>query len=291
MTDEVQPVNNDAQKGNRTQGRAYLNAGPGNPAFRHHVTLPKEKAQAVVDQIHAESTYNDWANHQAMGHLTALHQHLDNLAQATDNHRIVRLAQSKVAAAHEAASSTGLAGAVDYGAGTSEKGPTAYTAVPSVLDMLHNIRNGGTELSDAAHEHLDKSIESAQSYVDTFQPAGFAPYKAHGVDPNTRTVMVEPNYKRQQFDYPDNTPAANRVPEKTPTTVISAPEGKPLEQWAGKSLSVDSQLRQTPEGKRVLIAQGKMKDPEASRSPESIAAKKAARKAKTEAEKAAKAGK
>jgi hypothetical protein len=45
-------------------------------------------------------------------------------------------------------------------------------------------------------------------------------------------------------------------------------------------------MKATPNGRYALIKQGKISDPEASRSPESIAAKAAARKARNAAKKA-----
>jgi hypothetical protein len=181
-----------AKSGNRTFGRAALIGNEGNRAPMHLRSIPLSTAEnKVVPQYNAEATYNDWANKKAAGHLSELHQHLNNLWETTQN-RSAYLAKQKVADLHQ------LHQQVRFAAH-----PDIISGIEDIKDRLHNI--DPMELPGQGADHHTHSLEAAYNFTDTFTPAAISTYKEHGSSPNEASVVVDSEYRKNIFADPKTT--------------------------------------------------------------------------------------
>lgn len=189
---EEQPTPQPPGKGNRTVGRAALTGNEGNKAPLHLRSIPRSYAETkVVPQYNAESTYNEWANQQAAGHLSELHQHLNNLWETSQN-RSAYLAKQKVAELHQLHQQVRFAAHPDIIAGVEE-----------IKDRLNNI--DPMSLPGYGVPHHTAALESAHAFTQTFQPAQISTFKEFGSDPNEASVVVDSEYRKNIYADPKTT--------------------------------------------------------------------------------------
>jgi hypothetical protein len=230
-------------RGNRTTGRAHLENGWGNrtPEALRSID-PKFAAQAVIPKYNAESTYNNWSNDRAAGHLNDLAGHLKNLFDATQNRQAHR-ALSMTTEAQAKASTAGFTAHPDIigEAGGTYKG-VSWDAKPGamhdVLDRLGNI--DPKELSGAAQQHLSNAVSSAKSVLGEFHPAIESEFKGSDSPKGRVSVEIDPEYRANIFDYP-------------------RPKSMTEGDW-------DAEMKTTPDGRYSLKKQGKLKDADSYRS-------------------------
>lgn len=247
------------KSGNFTTGRPALQGAFGNQTPEALRSIPRTFAEEkVIPQYNAEATYNEWSNHRAAGHLNALNQHLNNLWETSQN-RSVYGAKSSAAQAHEVMSKAGFAAHPDI----------LNTHIPDVIDRLKNIDT--SSLPEHARPHLEGAIQSAHEVLGEFHPASVTEFKEHGSDPTKASVLIDPDYRANIFDY--------KRPQEPTRDLQKASDAD----W-------DKQMKTTADGRYALIKQGKMKNPEDSRSEESKRRKAEQRKMKAAALKAQKAG-
>lgn len=227
-------------------------------------SVPEEQIPGIVDRYNAEATYNDWANHKAAGHLNELAQHIGNLVE-TSQHPLAIEAKNQVLQAHKVLSQAGFAAHPDI----------LTKHVPAILDTLHNIVP--EEMPEHATPHLNGAVNAGFDYMDTLHPAYQTNLREFGREQGKKSIKIEPEYRKNMFDYPG-------------TRQSFADEPNMTKEEKGKFGGL-AQMRQTADGTYALIKQGKIRDPEAGRTQESIdrkaAARKAARAAKTGAKLAA----
>jgi hypothetical protein len=266
-----------AKSGNRTTGRAALVGGYGNKTPIALRSLPRDasvrtaadnatntpNAPDVVNQYNAESTYNQWSNQRAAGHLNDLAGHLQNLFEATQN-RQAYMAKSRVTEAQALSTRSGFTAHPDIIGDESRPG-----SIHEVIDKLKNIMPDS--IADTARPHLNAALNSAQSVLGEFHPAAFSEFKEFGSDPTRVSVEVAPEFRANSFDY------ARPKEESSKAKKASDADWK-------------KQMMATADGKYALRAQGQISDPEKGRSAESKARKAERRKQLAAERKAAQGG-
>lgn len=247
-------------KGNFTVGRpeSFGNKGNEAPLGLRNISR-RHGIERVIPQYNAEASYNDYSNHKAAGHLAELHQTLGML-HGTSESRTSRVLQSRVAALGDAATTHGFTIHPDIVQGVKDIGQSLSAMEPS-------------ELPEHAREHHAAALEAASNFVRTAEPAyepastGYAGTTGK-IGADRMTVKIEPDYRANIFDYPQQKSSAAPTPKE-----------------------YEKEMGATADGRYALIAQGKKSNPETSRTPEQIAAKAARRKAASAAARAAKGSK
>lgn len=263
------------RSGNYKVGRPHLINASGNETPLALRGISRSTAEnVVIPQYNAEASYNEYSNHKASGHLNELHQALDMLHESSGGSRSALVLKSRVGELADARNKHGFTLHEDITNGVKE-----------IADRLSTM--DVASLPDHAKEHHTAALEAANNFLRTAEPAHLSEFKEFGSDPNKVSVMVEPEYRANIFDYrhasSEEAPVKKTEPLSTVATIM--PSGEVKESTRRRQSWIDM-MKATPDGKYALRAQGKMPDYEASRTPEQKAAKAAARKARNAAKKA-----
>lgn len=168
--------------GNFTEGVGSRRKGlQGNSGgvLGHLKNLTADQAQKVKNQYDAEATYSDWANHQAMGDLSLLHQNLSNLSESfgslSPRDRIVRQNSvnnitSKAKTAFDTANRAGFVAHPDIIGNNGH--------INGVLKDLNDLDT--SDYSPQAKLHHEASINSAQQLLDRFNAVRVTTTKNQG---------------------------------------------------------------------------------------------------------------
>jgi hypothetical protein len=245
---EEQPIPKPKGKGN-WGGKGVIVGNEGNESPKWLRNIPRTRAdmkpgdkinaEDVSSQYAAESTYSPWANNNAVEHMGALHQHLENLRDALGaaglRPRRAESAMTALSEAHETASAPGGWAAH----------PAVGDAMERVKDHLDNI-SSQEDLPDSVTHHLEKAHASAAGYHRAFNPLAPSTFKTFGSDPSRVSLEVNKSY------YPMNVPADL-------TYVPREPKGSKIftaDKETGAVVSRDSDpkknLEATPEAKSYL---------------------------------------
>lgn len=277
MTEQPMPTPSRG-KGNYVVGRPYLKGGVGNETPKGLRGVNKADAPGILDDLNAEASYNDYSNHKASGHLNELHQSLEYLHQGSES-RSAAVLKSRVGELADLRSKHGFTLHEDVTNGVRDIAERLST-----MDV--------SSLPDHAKPHHAAALEAANNFMRTAEPVhtteGTSNYYSQQQKDATKTsIMIEPEYRANIYDYPhsrsDEAPVSKNEPLSETASI--GPDGE-VSMGTRKRQSWMDMMKSTPSGKYSLIKQGKISDPEASRSPESIAAKAAARKARNAAKKA-----
>lgn len=277
MTEQPMPTPSKG-RGNYVVGRPYLKDGVGNKAPKATRGILKADAPAVLADLNAEASYNDYSNHKASGHLNELHQSLEYLHQ-TGESRSAAVLKSRVGDLADLRSKHGFTLHEDVTNGVRE-----------IADRLSTM--DVSSLPDHAKPHHAAALEAANNFMRTAEPVhtteGTSNYYSQQQKDNTKTsIMMEPDYRANIYDYPHSRADEAQVPKNEPLSVTASigPDGE-VSMGTRKRQSWIDMMKSTAHGNHALIKQGKISDPEASRTPEQKKAKAARLKAKNAAKKA-----
>jgi hypothetical protein len=265
-------------KGNYVVGRPYLKGGVGNETPKALRGVSKADAPGILNDLNAEASYNDWSNHKASGHLNELHQSLEYLHQGAES-RGAAVLKSRVGELADIRSKHGFTLHEDITNGVRE-----------IADRLSTM--DVSSLPDHAKPHHAAALEAANNFLRTAEPVHTTEdssnyYSQQKKDAAKTSIMIEPEYRANIYDYPHSRTDEAPVPKNEPLSeTASIGSNGEVSMGTAKRQSWLDMMKSTPSGKYALRAQGKLPDYEASRTPEQIAAKAAARKAKNAAKKA-----
>jgi hypothetical protein len=261
-------------------GRPYLTGGKGNKAATRE-GVPKEAVQGMLDDLNAEASYNEYSNHKASGHLNELHQSLDMLHQASES-RGAAVLKSRVGDLADMRNKHGFTLHEDITNG-----------VRDIADRLSTM--DVSSLPDNAKPHHAAALEAANNFMRTAEPVHTTEnssnyFSQQKKDAGKTSIMMEPDYRANIYDYRHSRADEAPVSKNEPLSTFAAVDRDTgvYSEGTKKRQSWLDMMKATPNGRYALIKQGKISDPEASRSQESIERKKAQRAAKAAAAKAAK---
>jgi hypothetical protein len=268
------------RSGRFTTNRPELIGNEGNQTPLEFRGVDKSKAQGMIDDLNAEATYNDWSNHKASGHLNELHQSLEYLHQNSES-RSALVLKSRVGELADARNKLGFTLHEDI--------------MNGVKDIAERLSTMDVEsLPEHAKPHHATALEAANNFIRTAEPAYstestsnyYTRQKQHK-DATKTSIMLEPEYRANIYDYPHSRAEEAPVKKTEPlsTTATMTASGNVVEGVRKRQSWLDM-MKATTHGRYALRAQGKMPNYEASRTPEQIAAKAAARKARNAAKKA-----
>jgi hypothetical protein len=266
------------KSGNRVVGRPYLTGGVGNETPKALRGIPKEKAQGMLDDLNAEASYNEYSNHKASGHLNELHQALDMLHQGSES-RSALVLKSRVGDLADMRNKHGFTLHEDITNGVRDIADRLSTMDPS-------------ELPENARPHHAAALEAANNFMRTAEPAHTTEessnyFSQQNKDDGKTSIMLEPEYRANIYDYrhsrADELPVSKNEPLSETASIGSDGE---VSLGTTRRKNWLDMMKATPNGRYALVKQGKIPDYEASRTPEQIAAKAAARKARNAAKKA-----
>jgi hypothetical protein len=264
--------------GNYVVGRPYLKGGAGNETPKALRGVDKSKVPGMVADLNAEATYNDWSNHKASGHLNELHQSLEYLHQNSES-RAAAVLKSRVGELADLRSKHGFTLHEDITNGVRDVAERLST-----MDV--------SSLPDHAKPHHAAAVEAANNFLRTSEPVHTTEdssnyFSQQNKDATKTSIMIEPEYRANIYDYPHSRTDEAPVPKNEPLSeTASIGSNGEVSMGTRKRQSWLDMMKSTPNGRYALIKQGKISDPEASRTPEQIAAKALARKAKNAAKKA-----
>jgi hypothetical protein len=265
--------------GNYSVSRPYLKGGVGNETPKALRGVDKSKAQAILDDLNAEASYNEYSNHKASGHLNELHQALDMLHQGSES-RGAAVLKSRVGDLAELRNKHGFTLHEDITNGVKDIASRLNT-----MDVA--------SLPDHAKPHHAAAVEAANNFLRTAEPAHTTEdssnyYSEQKRDATKTSIMIEPEYRANIYDYrhskADELPVSKNEPLSTYAAVdkntgVYSEGTKRRQNWL-------DMMKSTANGRYALVKQGKL-SPE-NRSQASIEQKKARRAARAAEAKAVK---
>lgn len=150
----------------------------GNTVPKHLSGISADQAERVKSQYNAESTYHPDINSESFSHLRELSDHVNRLAESSNN-IFAGLAKDSVNAAGIAHINKDNASALEH--------------VSQVHNILLNMKHDSTVLPEI-HPFLDRAAGHAAAYVQKFTPARIVPSSK-----GEASVSIDPEYRARAY--------------------------------------------------------------------------------------------